>query len=357
VILTVNCGSSSVRLDAFAGDPPARVASGRSEGSDARAPLPAFLARCGQPVEVVAHRIVHGGELSETTRIDDATERAIEALSSLAPLHNAPALAGIRAARERLPDAAHFAVFDTAFFARLPVASRTYALPLDLARAHGLRRYGFHGLAHRAMWERWAALRPEHARAGRAITFQLGAGCSAAAIRGGAPLDTSMGFTPLEGLVMATRPGDVDAGLLTHLQRVARLDAAALDRLLYTSSGLAGLAGESSVSRLLARDDAEARLAVEVYCHRARRYLGAFLAVLGGADAVVFGGGVGENVPAIRQRILAGMEWAGIELDPGANSAPGTDGRIGASDSGADLRVVAVDEAALLAAEARAAMS
>ena len=202
------------------------------------------------------------------------------------------------------------------------------------------------------MWLRLAAWRPDLAASGRVVTFQLGSGCSVAAIAGGAPLDTSMGFTPLEGLVMATRAGDLDPGLLTYLQRQERLSAEELEDLLYRRCGLAGLAGETSVSRLLARGDEDARLAIDVYCHRARRHLGACLAVLGGADAVVFGGGVGENVPAIRAGILAGMQWAGVRLDDQANAAPGTDGRIGASDSQVDVRVAAVDEAALMAEEA-----
>lgn len=355
MILTVNCGSSSTRLDLFTDDARTRVAGKHASGAAVRDLLPGMIEAAAGGVTAVAHRVVHGGaRFSAPVRIDGEVERELASLVRLAPLHNAPALEALREVRAGLGDGiAHVAVFDTAFFAALPEAARTYALPRELARRHGLRRFGFHGLAHQAMWRAWSGAGGR----GRAVTLQLGSGASLAAIRDGQPVDTTMGFTPLEGLVMATRAGDLDPGLVTHLQRATGLDVDGLERLLYRECGLAGLAGETVMSRLVARDDASARLAVDVYCHRARRHVGAALAVLGGTDAVLFGGGVGEHVPEIRARILEGMAWAGIRVDTGRNAAPGTDGRIAASDSKVDVRVIAVDEAAELAAAAARVLS
>jgi acetate kinase len=189
------------------------------------------------------------------------------------------------------------------------------------------------------------------------ISFQLGSGCSVAAIDRGAPKDTSMGFSPLEGLVMATRAGDLDPGLIAYLQRREALSPDAIEGILSRECGLLGVAGEADMRRLLDRKDADARLAVELYCYRARKYLGAYLAALGGADAVLFGGGVGENAPVIRARILENMEWAGIVLDDAANSAPGTESRISAPGAKVDVRVVRVDEARILAEEASRLLS
>ena len=249
---------------------------------------------------------------------------------------------------ERVPQVA---VFDTAFYARLPAVAATYALPRELAARHGLRRYGFHGLAHQALWSRWRELRPDVADGGRLISFQLGAGCSVTAVERGAARDTSMGFSPLEGLVMATRSGDIDPALVTYLQRVEDLSAEESERLLNERSGLLGISGVSGdMRKLLAADDPHARLAVELYCYRARKYLGAYMAVLGGADAILFGGGVGENAAGVRARILAGFEWAGIRLDAAENSAAaGREGRLSAVDSRMDAWVIPVDEARILA--------
>ena len=359
-VLAINTGSSSVRLDLLdPADPsgPARR-SVRLEGagmSDARARIGEVAAGAS----LVAHRVVHGGHrFTSAAVIDDAVEAGIAALVTLAPLHNEPALRWIRAARECTgPATPHVAVFDTSFFAALPAAASTYAVDRKVARAHGLRRMGFHGLAHQSMWRQWAASRPAMAGAGRAITFQLGAGCSAAAIAGGRPLDTSMGFTPLEGLVMATRGGDIDPGVLLHLLREGRMDETSLDRMLSHESGLAGMAGEGDMRALLARNDDDARAAIDVYVHRARRYLGGYLAVLRGADAVVFGGGVGEGSAHIRARIVEGMEFAGIVLDEAQNARDaGTPRRISATNSLVDIFVARVDEAAVMAEEAIAAL-
>jgi len=305
--------------------------------------------------------VVHGGaRLTTTRRIDAAVEAEIGRIAPLAPLHNPVALAWLSACREVLgADVPQIAVFDTAFYAHLPEVAASYALPHELSTRHEVRRYGFHGLAHQALWSRWRALRPDMVDGGRVISFQLGAGCSVTAIDRGRPLDTSMGFSPLEGLVMATRCGDLDPGLVTFLQRAENLSAADLERLLNENSGLRGVSGISGDMRaLLAADNPRARLAVQLYCYRARKYLGAYLAVLGGADAILFGGGVGENAASVRAAILDGMDWTGIRIDSAANNATaGREGLISKTDSRTEVWVIPVDESRILAQEALNAMT
>lgn len=367
LVLTVNAGSSSLRLAAFRADG-AHVEPIAGVRHDSRpeagiAPVQEFLdsQRLGPP-GIVAHRVVHGGLEPGPRLIDASVEAIIERFAEMAPLHNPPALAWIRTCRAHFgPSVPQVAAFDTSFFASLPEVAATYALPRELARAHSLRRYGFHGLAHRSMWRRFCELRPDLERGGRLVTLQLGAGCSAAAIDRGRAVDCSMGFTPLEGLVMATRSGDVDPGLLLYLQRAQALDAAALEHLLNAESGLLGISGASGDMReLLALSESgkqpDARLAIDVFCHRARKYVGGYLAVLGGADAVIFGGGIGEHVPRVREGILRGMEWCGLALSPSANGeALGQEARIDARHGGAELWAVVVDEERLLAEDALAA--
>ena len=352
-ILTVNAGSSSLRLDAFESGGLKRVASQRADPGEDDRPLRDFLQRHAiSGVECVAHRVVHGGQYTQPMRIDAQVEREIERLSPFAPLHNPFALRGIRDCRRLLAGVPQVAVFDTSFFAALPEVARTYALPRELTE-QGLHRYGFHGIAHSSMWRSWQAL-PGVPAPGRVISLQLGAGCSAAAVRDGAALDTSMGFSPLEGLMMATRCGDLDPGLALYLQREAGYSVERLDELLNTRSGLAGVSGRSADMReLLAAQDQASALAVALYCYRVRKYVGAYLAVLGGADAVLFGGGVGENAWQVRERILAGMEWAGIALDAKANrAAAGTQARVSGPHSPVAVWVMPVDEARILAEEA-----
>src|SRR3989338_519427 len=360
-VLTINTGSSSVRLAAFAPDgADLRAIGAERHDLGVSAPselLSAFVKRhLPAPPRLVAHRVVHGGaRLTTTRRIDAAVEAEIGRLAPLAPLHNPVALAWVRACREVLgADVPQIAVFDTAFYAHLPEVAATYALPHELSARHEVRRYGFHGLAHQALWSRWRALRPDIAEGGRVISFQLGAGCSVTAIDRGRPLDTSMGFSPLEGLVMATRCGDLDPGLVTFLQRAESLSAADMERLLNENSGLRGVSGISGdIRTLLAADNPRARLAVQLYCYRARKYLGAYLAVLCGADAILFGGGVGENTAAVRAAILDGMDWVGIQLDAAANNAAsGREGRISQTDSRTEVWVIPVDESRILAQEA-----
>lgn len=306
-------------------------------------------------IDAVGHRVVHGGSRFVTpTRIDDEVIGALDALSELAPLHNPPAIEGIRAARKtlglRVP---MVAVFDTAFHSTLPVVAYTYALPRDLAAKYGIRRYGFHGIAHEHMLESYSAKSGWAREQANIITLQLGNGCSACAIRGGKSVDTSMGFTPLEGLVMGTRSGDIDAGVVGWLAGHEGADAESVVEWLNKRSGLLGVSGTTSDMRtLLAQreSDPAADLAVELFCYRVRKYIGAYMAALGdagGAQAIVFGGGIGEHAAYVRGRILSGMEWCGVEIDPVRNASNGD--RISTDGSRCAVYVVAVQEALLIA--------
>ncbi len=369
IVITINAGTSSVRLGAFAREGVqvrpiaskryetryAQAGTGEARGDDPRALLRRFVQDHGvEAVERVAHRVVHGGEnLPAVASINAAVENEIARLVPLAPLHNPIALRWIRASRAVFGgDVAQVAVFDTGFYRDLPAVARTYAVSRSLADKHGLRRYGFHGLAHAYMNARWRRCMPD--AGARVISLQLGAGCSITAAENGIARDTSMGFTPLEGLVMATRSGDIDPGLLLYLQRTEGWDADTTDRMLNEEAGLAGLSGVSADMRvLLASDAPAARLAVDVYCYRARKYIGAYMAALGGVDAILFGGGVGENAAAVRERILAYMDWCGIRLDARRNTATtGVEGRISADDAPVAVWVIPVDEAAMLVEQA-----
>lgn len=363
MILTVNAGSSSLRLAAFEAGPdglrPTTASHHGRDETDPRDLLKRFLKEHRLPApERVVHRLVHGGEtFVAPCRIDAVVEEGIARLAPLAPLHNPPALELIRASRELFGETVlQVAVFDTAFFHELPELATGYALPRELAARHGLRRYGFHGLAHQALWQSWVEHQTPAPRGARIISLQLGSGCSISAIRDGRPLDTSMGFTPLEGLVMATRCGDLDPGLLLYLQREEGWDPRRLEDLLSHHSGLLGLSGSSGDMReLLASESPAAARAVCLYCYRAAKYIGAYLAVLGGAEAIVFGGGVGEHAPRIRARILENLRWAGIDLDPVANDQTiGRPGRISQPDSPMAVWVLPVDEASLMAEQAMA---
>jgi acetate kinase len=361
ILLTVNSGSSSVRLAALesSGTQLHGIAARHLDRLDDRHEqvLGQFVQSLGQALpEAVVHRFVHGGaDLVEPCVITPQVQQRILDLAPLAPLHNPAAVAWLQACRTVLgPRIPHIAVFDTAFYAAMPQVARQYALPRRLTETLGLRRYGFHGLAHEGMLRRWRALEPAAAPDARVISLQLGAGCSITATRGGTPVDTSMGFSPLEGLVMATRCGDIDAGLLLHLQRTQGLSPADLERLLNAESGLLGVSGISADMRdLLASGDAAARLAVDLFCYRARKYVGAYMAALGGVDAVLFGGGIGENSAEVRERVLGGFGWAGLELDAEANRrAIGIEARISPAGAAAGLPAVwsmTVDEARVLA--------
>lgn len=309
-----------------------------------------------EQLDAVGHRVVHGGDrFLGPTLIDDRVTEEIEALGELAPLHNLPALAAIRAARATLgPAIPMVATFDTAFFRGLPERASRYAISPELADRHRVYRYGFHGLAHRYMAERYATISGRPTEQIKLITLQLGNGCSAAAIEGGRPIDTSMGFTPLEGLIMGTRSGDIDPTVIGYLAQREDVAAEEIERRLNTESGLQGVSGRSRDMRELLeaeeRGDDRAALAVEMFCYRARKYVGAYLAALGGADALVFGGGIGENAPLIRSRICDTLGWCGLTLDPDRNArATVTEGTISAEGSRVQAYVVPVDEEVVIA--------
>lgn len=362
-ILVVNAGSSSLRLAAFrsAAELPLVAADHVRTPAEAEpAVVRDFVGRHRlDPVRAVVHRVVHGGaRFHQPVRIDAEVEAEIERLCALAPLHNPMALAWIRAARAALPPGtAEMAAFDTAFYAQLPEVASSYALPESLCREHGIRRYGFHGLAHQSMLEAWTAA--GGAADARVISLQLGSGCSITASRSGRPLDTSMGFSPLEGLMMATRSGDLDPSVVLYLLEHGGFDVAGLSELLNRRSGLLGVSGiASSMSTLIESADPAAQRAIDLFCHRARKYVGAYLAVLGGVDAILFGGGIGEHVPLIRARVLADLEWAGIVIDPDANrQVTSGSGPIDHPDSRVAVQVVAVDEMSLMARAARALLT
>lgn len=304
----------------------------------------------------VGHRVVHGGErFHESIAIDDAVVAAIEACTSLAPLHNPANLAGIRALRALLPGCLQVAVFDTAFFQTLPPVAFHYAVPREWYETHGVRRYGFHGTSHRYVAAR-AAQRLAVARP-NLITLHLGNGCSMACVREGRAIDASMGLTPLEGLVMGTRSGDVDPALIFHLA-AAGLGLEAIRDGLETRSGLLGLSGVSSdlrdVERAAAAGDARAELALAVFAHRARKYLGAYLAELGSCHAVVFTAGIGEHGAAMRARILAGLAPLGLALDAAANAAGPAERRIDDGRGNAQIWVIPTDEELQIARDVEA---
>jgi acetate kinase len=309
-------------------------------------------------IDAVGHRVVHGGErFTKSVLIDADVLRGIEDTIDLAPLHNPANLKGIAAARAVLgAGVPQVAVFDTAFHQTLPDHAYLYAIPYQFYRRYKVRRYGFHGTSHRYVAHRWRQLTGTAREATRLVTLHLGNGCSACAIRDGDSVDTSMGFTPLEGLVMGTRSGDVDAAVLEYLSAKEGLSMGEAETLLNKSSGLLGISGLTHDMReLLAEaeehDDRRAWLAIEIFCYRARKYIGGYLAAMGGADAIVFAGGIGENSPGIRARICAGLEWMGLALDAARNAGAvgGREGRISADASRLAAWVIPTDEELLIA--------
>lgn len=309
-------------------------------------------------IHAVGHRVVHGGErFTHSVVITDEVLRGIEDCIDLAPLHNPTNIKGILAAREVfgsvLPEVA---VFDTAFHQTLPEHAYLYAIPYQLYRRHRIRRYGFHGTSHRYVAYRYRQLRGISREETNVITLHLGNGCSIDAIRGGNSLDTSMGLTPLEGLVMGTRSGDIDPAIVDFVAAKEGLSSRDVETLLNKQSGLLGISGLTNDMReLLAEaqenDDRRARLAIEIFCYRARKYIGAFLAAVGGADAIVFTGGIGENSAEVRTKICDGLEWIGVELDAERNSAHygGQEGLITKDSSSLAVYVIPTDEELLIA--------
>ena len=383
-ILVVNCGSSSIKYKLYGIEMGAPLAAGIIDGvgaGEARhihhagryrrevavevadyhsgvAQVVEALSMWGSPPQVrdpneivgVGHRVVHGGErFSESVIIDPSVIEVIKALDSLAPLHNPANRAGIKAISELLPQAIGVAVFDTAFFCTLPPSAYRYAVPTRWWREYGVRRYGFHGISHRYLVERAALLcdKPKL----NLVTFHLGNGASACAVREGRAVDTSMGMTPLEGLVMGTRSGDIDPAVVFHLLETG-LSVSEIRRGLERKGGLRGLSEASSDFRRIceAADDGDssAGLALEVFAHRIRRYLGAFLAQVGRCDGVVFSGGIGENSARARRMVVSGLEAMGLMLDSRRNRGTG-ERPISTEDSPISIWVIPTDEESLIA--------
>jgi acetate kinase len=297
----------------------------------------------------VGHRVVHGGpDLYRPTVVDDGLIAKLEDLAPLAPLHNPPAVLGIRVARKALPDLPHVAVFDTAFFHDLPPAAATYAIDRDIAERWHIRRYGFHGTSHQYVSEQAAAFLEVPLTKLSQIVLHLGNGASASAIVGGRPVDTSMGLTPMEGLVMGTRSGDIDPGVLTYLWRTAKMSVEDIESMLNRRAGVCGLGGEIDfrvLHRRIESGDETAQLAYDVYIHRLRKYIGAYLALLGTADVITFTAGVGENDASVRRDALSGMAALGIELDEHLNASPARAARrISADSSPTTVLVVPTNE-------------
>jgi acetate kinase len=308
-------------------------------------------------IEAVGHRVVHGGErFTHSVRVDEKVRRELEDLIDLAPLHNPHNLRGIAAARSVVgPGVPQIAVFDTAFHHSLPETAFVYAIPYQLYRRYRVRRYGFHGVSHRYIAYRYRQLTGRTRENTKIVTLHLGNGASACAIVEGKSIDTSMGFTPLEGLVMGTRSGDLDPAIIDFVSSKEGLNLNEIDSLLNKQSGLLGISGLTPDMRELLAEEAEngdrrARLAIDIFCYRARKYIGSYLAAMNGADAVILSGGIGENSPEIRQRICAGLEWMGIELDETKNkSLIGGEGRIDAANSRVEVWVIPTDEELLIA--------
>jgi len=394
-VLVVNCGSSSLKYELFEGDESrawglasrVSVNGGRqarlehqatgNEQYVVEAPMPdhkialdyvlealthpehGVLASLGE-IEAIGHRVVHGGEkFSQSVLIDEEVEAAIEQFCEIAPLHNPANLLGIRACRARLPQTPMVAVFDTAFHQTLSPVAYLYGVPYELYEQRKIRRYGFHGTSHRYVAERAAEMleaRGVPPEKQRIITCHLGNGCSVTAVEGGKSVQTSMGFTPLEGLLMGTRCGDLDPALVPYLVNHLGMSVQEIDELLNKRSGLLGISGVSSDMRdihaAIAEGNERARLARDIFCRRLQQYLGAYAALMGGLDAVVFTAGIGENDPVIREQSLQGLEFLGLRLDRKRNADPDLRGKaadIATVDSPARIFVIPTDEELLIA--------
>jgi acetate kinase len=309
-------------------------------------------------IHAVGHRVVHGAErFTKSVIIDEAVIHGVEDCIDLAPLHNPANLKGISAARELLGSGVpQVAVFDTSFHATMPETSFLYAIPYQLYRRHRIRRYGFHGTSHRYVAHRYRQLTGKSREQTNIITIHLGNGCSACGIKEGASFDTSMGLSPLEGLVMGTRGGDLDPAVLEYLASKEGMSMADIDTLLNKESGLLGISGLTNDMRdLLAEakehQDRRAILAINIFAQRVKKYIGAYLAEMNGADAIVFTGGIGENSAVIRQRICAGLEWFGIEIDEELNNAKvgGKEGEINLPTATMKIFVIPTNEELLIA--------
>jgi len=397
-ILTINAGSSSVKFTLFPSDADTPRASGiveriglegtrlkarRAGGEAVETPVPGadvdravevILEALGHPqhgviagvgeIEAVGHRVVHGGErLTRPVVLDGAAKAYLESIVPLAPLHNPHHLRGIAACERHIPHAVQVAVFDTAFHASLPRHAFLYGIPLRFHAEDGVRRYGFHGISHKYVAGEAARFLGRPAEGLRLVTCHLGNGCSVTAVRGGRSLDTSMGFTPLEGLLMGTRSGDIDPAAVLYLMERHGFSPAAMNDLLNRRSGLLALAGVGSndVRDILAaarNGSNQAELAVEMFCYRIRKTIGAYAAALGGLDAVVFTAGIGENAPEIRRRALADLGFLGILLDEALNESPAEGPRaVHAASSRVAVLVIPTNEELEIARETRQALA
>jgi acetate kinase len=391
-ILVLNCGSSSIKYQVIDVDDESRLATGlvqkiglpdsslehTTEGvthrinrmvADHQQALGAIVSAFGMygpplaDVVAVGHRAVHGGDaFRQPVRIDAGVIEKLRDLSPLAPLHNPPGIAGIEAAMTALPNVPHVAIFDTAFFSTLPAEAYTYAIDEQLAKTYSIRKYGFHGTSHKYVSERVAELLDKPYDEVDQIVCHLGNGASISAIRGGVAVDTSMGLTPLQGLVMGTRSGDVDPGLHAYLAREADMSVAEIDRMLNSRSGIAGLTGGTSDFRDLAArieaGDAAAKLAYDVYIHRLVSYIGSYLAILGGIDAITFTAGVGENDDAVRESVCDRLAPLGFLLDDEANKIRSKEPRrISQPDSPVQILVVPTNEELAMARETQKVIS
>jgi acetate kinase len=341
-VLVANAGSSSLKLSLLGPDDEPLWTGSAAEG----------LRELPERPDAVGHRIVHGGErFRAAVRLDDEVLAALGELTELAPLHQPKSLAAVEAVARALPDVPAVACFDTAFHATLPAAAATYALPREWRERYGVRRFGFHGLSHA-----YASARARELVGGanRVVTCHLGAGASLCAVRDGRSVDTTMGFTPLDGLVMATRSGSVDPGLVLWLGERTGLDAGELADALDNRSGLLGLAGTGDMRELLERDDDDARLALDVYIHRLRAGIGAMAAALGGLDALVFTGGVGERAPRVRELACVGLGHLGVALDGRRNASAEGDATVSAAGAPVAVLVVRSREDVEIARQTRA---
>ena len=360
-MLVVNAGSSSLKLSVL--DEEDRLIISENVASTAgRLDEERLLdvVRRGDPIDAVGHRVVHGGtEFVESVAVDAAVVRRLHALSDLAPLQQPKSLAALEAVTRLLPQVPAVACFDTAFHARMSPAASTYALPAEWRKRWALRRFGFHGLSHAYASQRAADLGGRASEGFRVVTCHLGAGASLAAVASGRSVDTTMGFTPLEGLVMATRSGSVDPGLVLWLEEHMGMPSSELAATLEHRSGLLGLTGSADMKAILeaeAAGDADAALGVAVYVHRVRAGIAAMAAAMGGLDALVFTGGVGERAPSIRARSVAELGFLGVALDGSANETPELDAEIGAADVPVRTFVVEAREDLQIARDVRAVL-
>jgi acetate kinase len=358
-ILVINPGSSTLKLGLLAQDGKVLRQGTLAAGNPGTA-IDEFLAGAAPPA-AYGVRVVHGGtRLRAATAVDSDILNSLAEVSNLAPLHNLPAVAAMRHLLGNHPKVPVVACFDTAFFAHLPEAAATYAIPWRWTEEWGIRRFGFHGLSHAYACRRAAEILGRDVSALRTVTCHLGAGASLAAVRGGIPVDTTMGFTPMEGLVMATRSGSVDPGALLWVQREKELSAGEMEQALDRESGLLGISGVGAgMSEVLGAEregNRRAALAIEVYLHRLRGLIASMTAAMGGLDALVFTGGVGENVSEIRSRSVAGLEFLGIAIDEDANRAATSDSEVSSGDSQVKTLVVASREDLEMAREVRAVL-